>query len=292
MNKTINKEQLLELLERAQKDYKEFQEKYMGSGWIKRFKRLWRYKLFYIRYILEQFAILHPKINYYYLLRSGVELKVIRYLLKILKPSDCFYDVGANYGLFVDICVNIIKEEGEIHCFEPLPNCFSYLKKKFGSFKNILLNNVALGDKNQIVNFYQDLFSGTSGSSTLLEDVVKKNLRKHKTISVNMITLDDYLKIHRKPDFIKLDVEGSESLVIKGGYDFFKNDKPIIIMEIWSGDNGLNFSMKAVEMLYEMGYKSYFVTEDGNLQYFSKEDVINWIKNSKVSNDNFVFKKE
>ncbi len=268
------KENLIDLLEKAHKEFQEFKAHYQGSGFKMRLKRFLRYKGYYLRYVLERLKILKPSLNYYYLLRSGsgIEIKSIKFLIKNLKDHDIF-------------------KTGEIHAFEPLPKAFAYLKHNFGNFKNIFLNNVALGNENKEIIFYQDLYEGTSGSSTLLKDVAVRNLKNFKEIKVKMIKLDDYLKNHKKPKFIKIDVEGSENLVINGGKDFFINEKPIIIMEIWSGKNGIDFSLKAADNLFSLGYKCFFINENGDLIEFSYGDLLNWIQTSDQSNDNFVFTK-
>ena len=51
---------------------------------------------------------------------------------------------------------------------------------------------------------------------------------------MNTLTIDSFINTPdaRIPDIIKIDVEGAELLVLKGGKEFFKNHKPIIFMEV------------------------------------------------------------
>ena len=284
-----NNTNIIKLLDKALKDFDEFKTKYQGPGWKMRLKRFLRYKTHYINYILQRFGIIKPKLDYYYLLRlgPGPELKVIQYLLSIIKPNDIFYDIGSNYGLFIEVTKEIAKE---IHAFEPLPKCFAYLQKNYGKYSNIFLNNLALGDKINEVEFYQSKDENTSGASTLIKEVAYRNIKKIKPIKVKMITLDEYIKSHNPPTIMKIDVEGAESFIIDGAKNLFKDYNPIIIMEVWSGKNGLDFSIKAVDKLLNYGYKCYLF-ENQELKEYYREKIIEWIKNSKLSNENFIFLK-
>jgi len=76
--------------------------------------------------------------------------------------------------------------------------------------------------------------------------------------------LDEYIKTHSKPTIIKMDIEGAEFLAIKGGYEFFKNNSPIILMEVL-GDEFLEISKKAVELLVELNYVPYQINLEGKI---------------------------
>ena len=85
--------------------------------------------------------------------------------------------------------------------------------------------------------------------SNLIE-ILKKNSKFQK---IKTVTLD-YFFINKKIknlDLIKIDVEGTEYKVIKGGRKIIKNFKPIMIIEIMKQNysiekNILNFLKKKV----------------------------------------------
>jgi hypothetical protein len=130
-----------------------------------------------------------------------------------------------------------------------------------------------------------------SGSSTIVEAALDKHYYKFsKSLEIETTTLDNYLKNHNKPTIIKLDVEGTESLVIKGGYEFFKNNSPIIAMEVWSSKEGGEISMKAVEKLRELGYKSHLINKEGDLELVNG-DLSLIVDKENLYDDNFIFKK-
>ena len=103
-------------------------------------------------------------------------------------------------------------------------------------------------------------------------------------------TLQDYTKSHTMPTIMKIDVEGGEAEVIKGGINIFERSRPIVIMEVWSGDKQ-PISMKAVEKLRNAGYREVCrINEDGDLERITTDDFfVPPFQN--LRHDNFVFLK-
>jgi FkbM family methyltransferase len=136
------------------------------------------------------------------------------FLLHLLRQDDVFVDVGANVGSYT------ILASGEIGAktisIEPVPSTFKFLKD------NIALNNI--GDLVEIHNI------GLAGSNGLIKftgthdtvNHVATNNDKKDLIEVKVDTLDNIIKA-RNPCLIKIDVEGYESEVLKGGSKVLKN---------------------------------------------------------------------
>jgi len=61
-----------------------------------------------------------------------------------------------------------------------------------------------------------------------------------------------------------MDIEGAEFLAIKGGYEFFKNNSPIILMEVLGGEF-LEISRKAVDLLVELNYVPHQINLEGEI---------------------------
>lgn len=245
------------------------------KGRIKKINLFWGRKI-YVRKELESFMSLR-----FGFLPGELEIKLTKFFIKNLKEDDIFYDVGANYGFYTYLALEFCKE---VHSFEPLPHVFQCLEMTLKDIPNVFLNNIALSDKEGETEMFLPF---SSGISTILKDRTKK-LGVFSTITVKTTTLDKYISNGKaKPTVIKLDVEGAESLVIEGGIEFFKNNNPIIVMEVWSKEEGYEISMKAVEKLKNLGYKPYFINLDGELEKI-EGDLISKIKESA---ENFVFLK-
>jgi FkbM family methyltransferase len=212
---------------------------------------------------------------YFFSTLYGEEIKIIKFLIKNLNENDIFYDIGAEVGLYTSLALEFCKE---VHSFEPMPKSFEILNQRFGNHKNVYLNNFALSDQEGIAEFCE-------GSTTIVEDVRQKYKKQNSLIKVEIKTLDFYINSHRVPTYIKMDIEGAEYLVIKGGEKIFTENSLIIAMEVL-GDEFLDISLRAVNLLLDFGYKIFKINFGGELESCKYEE----IKKSKGV-CNYVFRK-
>ncbi len=277
------------LLENLEKAYQNFEcqkfEEFSGPGIKKKIMRLLFSPHIYIPFILFKFN-LFPKtksqqlkllgykeitidmndFNSFILSKFGIlyglsEYKLTKFFIKNLKKDDVFYDIGANYGFYTYLALEFCQE---VHSFEPLPDAFEILKNNLRNSVKVYLNNLALSNRNSTAKL-----TVAGGGSTIIREIAKSFEKEKDEIEVQTITLDNYIKTHKPPTIIKMDVEGAESLIIEGGKECLKNNNPVIAMEVWSGERGMNFSMKAVEKLYQLGYKSYKINKNGDVESHS-----------------------
>jgi len=309
----INKKNyLLELSNFSAKQTEIFKKDYIGSSLYKRIKRLLKYRKKYLNYTLAKLRIIPDKdicvktfwgremtlplldedsrSIYLFGTLSWEEQNLIKFLIKNLKKNDIFFDIGANYGFYSILAQEII-ENGEIHAFEPNPKIFNYLKSSFlKNKKGIFLNKMALSNKIGKISFYDGFYRAHSGQSTILEKVASNSLSKYQRIKVASVTLDNYINTNTIPTVIKIDVEGAESKVIDGGLRIFKTTNPTIAMEIHKTGIEKKFSIWAIKILHNLGYKSYNITQGGELDLIKKE-YLNKIFKNQLGFDNLIFKK-
>jgi FkbM family methyltransferase len=250
-------------------------ESLLSPGWKKRILR----SIFAPRIVLNfKFRILKDKLFkkknkkieefdypfFYFLedLDALNELKSTKFLIKNFKDNDIFYDIGAQYGLYTSLALEFCKE---VHAFEPIPKFFDVLKNNFKNYKNVFLNNLAVSDKTGKTKI-------CIGSTTIVEEMKKKYPKSSEEVEIKTITLDEYIKTHPEPTIIKMEIEGAEFLAIKGGYEFFKNNSPVILMEVL-GDEFLEISKRAVELLVELGYAPYQINLEGEISKVSLDFV-------------------
>jgi FkbM family methyltransferase len=140
-----------------------------------------------------------------------------RWLLQTLASRNLLqnnlFDVGANHG---DWAALALKENpaAKIHCFEICPPTFQKLFSRLADKgENVVLNPFGLSDMSGEVkiNYYPD----GDFLSTLFDGLYD---RKVEALNVRVMRGKDYcssLNI-KKMDFLKLDVEGAEHLVLWG----------------------------------------------------------------------------
>jgi FkbM family methyltransferase len=155
----------------------------------------------------------------------------IRILAKILKPGSNCIDIGCHKGEILDVILKF-SPEGKHYAFEPLPFLFDFLRDKYKS-KNISVHQVALFDKKGKTTFhYVENAPAYSGLKKRQYDTKDAKISE---IEVETELLDNIIPETECIDFIKIDVEGAEFGVFKGGIRTLSRCKPTIIFEFGLG---------------------------------------------------------
>ena len=180
------------------------------------------------------------------------ETNIIR---KIIEPGMTVIDIGANFGYFSLLLSGLVGESGKVFAFEPDPSAFKLLSRniKENGIKNVFLINKALSDRTGHTKLYLD--KDNQGEMSLSLDNVDKPCG---CVYVETITLDSYFaRLNEKIDFIKMDVQGAEGMVIDGAKEILNKHKPKILFEFWPrGLNNLGFSPEELLTgLVSVGYK-------------------------------------
>ncbi len=208
----------------------------------------------------------------------GFEAPLTKFLIKNLRHDSIFYDVGAHVGFYTSLAKELVTE-GEIHSFEANPKTFEILKKNADREGMHATRIGVTGEEGERV-FYADLnkMSGMSGF----------RMNPHfSPISVRTTTLDAYTRDHTPPTIVKIDVEGVEEEVLKGARHMLSSSSPVIIVELWKGDEDKKDHRETMDMLFAEGYRVYGITGDGELEFLKDAD-----QSKNLGFDNFVFKKD
>jgi FkbM family methyltransferase len=176
---------------------------------------------------------LYPKTKEMYF--GFYETELTDVMQVILKPGDIFIDIGAHIGYISAIGAGLVGKTGQVHSFEPVPECFEELRKfaMLNPDYKIILNQCALGEKEGIKDIY--VTNIQEGWNTMLSDLMKNEIIK-KRLKVPICRLDSYIKQKalNNISLIKIDVEAFEFPVLKGLSNYFENTGhlPAIICEI------------------------------------------------------------
>lgn len=159
---------------------------------------------------------------------GSFEPETISFICSILPPGGVWLDVGANIGS-VAIPVSKRRPDNKVICIEASPRVFSYLEKNhfLNQLPNMRLLNNALSDvSGQVVRFYSP--EGKFGKGSMAS-VFTREAENVETISVDQLVADFKLS---RVDFMKVDVEGFECLVFRGGRQLLSGpDAPVILFE-------------------------------------------------------------
>jgi len=155
--------------------------------------------------------------------------KIIR---QSLKPDSNCIDIGCHKGEILDL---MIKDAplGKKLGFEPIPELYQYLAVRYKDNPTVTIHPTALYDKAGSTTF-QHVLNAPAYSG------IKKRKYDGKHVDIDQITVETGLLDHIIPadlqiDLMKIDVEGAEFRVMKGGAATLKRCKPIIIFEYGLG---------------------------------------------------------
>jgi len=200
-------------------------------------------------------------------LRGNFEPECTVFVTKLVKEGDIAFDIGANFGWYSCHFAQLVGETGEVFIFEPT-SAIEELKENLilNRFEaRCILNRVALGEKEGAETLFIPQKLGTAFAS-FREHSYGNGDSKISKISVPVRKLDDYVLENKIKtiDFIKVDVEGAEYLVLKGAKNVLKNYSPVIMMELqdvhtkyfsYSPEEVINYINDLDYHLYEINEK-------------------------------------
>lgn len=204
-------------------------------------------------YLYKKFRLRNLVRDYDY---SGVEFQLIRKILEQSSKPAVSVDIGANYGIYTAFLAQFCNQV--IAC-EPVPLSFKILNDQLKKFEtdNVQSHQVALSDKEETRNIYIPVIDGTTNYYRAGFEAGSK--QNGYSVDVTCTTLDNLLNQINECTFIKLDVEGHELPVIRGGKQVLKNFYPCLLIEMNTPPSRDNTdSFKILEELNEMDYICFY----------------------------------
>lgn len=141
-------------------------------------------------------------------------------------------DIGANDGSYSEYLSGFFQPD-VIHAFEPLPSCQAPLAALGSRLPNLTVHPIALSDTPGEATFFENGYAPASSLlrvSDLSREVFPETERE-TAVSVTLARLDDVLPVATlAPDIlIKIDVQGVEDRVIKGGRAHFSAASVVLV---------------------------------------------------------------
>lgn len=230
-----------------------------------------KHKLINLYYLSNKTKIVHTQLNGVEMLvranedvgkgiiNKSFEIEELDFILNWLKEDAVFFDVGANTGLY-SLLVAAKSSKIQVHAFDPIKLNTALLQAsiEINSLSNITVNQTCVGDYDGVVEFS---ISSDSAYSSIKDSGRKSELKK---LNLPIVKLDTYIKNNnvKKIDFIKIDVEGAEKLVVEGFINILNdfNTRPKLMMiELYD----INLSAfktsvsQIVDIVLSTGYKPY-----------------------------------
>jgi FkbM family methyltransferase len=209
-----------------------------------------------VRRINEKIIRFPPRWSRYY--EDYYEAANYNFLREYVKPGMEIVDIGAHIGLFSVYTSQLTGSNGRVICFEPTPGTFSILKRTLAlnHCKNVTAVQAAVSSQDGDATFYVSDMAGCN-SNSLVKNKPEKEISGY---AVKLVTIDTIVSTYSlKPSLVKIDAEGAELDVLKGGRQTFSSLKPVIILglhpafikqkgdsleEIWNLLQDLQYSLK------------------------------------------------
>jgi FkbM family methyltransferase len=141
-------------------------------------------------------------------------------------------DIGANTGDFGEFLSSILRPH-RVYAFEPLPACLPALRAKARTLPGLTVFDVALSDQAGEATFFINSYHPSS--SLLRVGEISREEFPHTAgetpIRVRLARLDDMLDVAKleRDIFIKIDVQGVEDRVIRGGGRVFGAASSVLV---------------------------------------------------------------
>lgn len=182
---------------------------------------------------------------------------------KEVRQGDVVIDIGANIGYYTTMFAKLVGNSGKVFAFEPDPTNYELLKKNIDAngFTNVILEQKALSDN------HGKMMLNLNNKNTAGHHLDFKNENSVNSVKVDVLSLDDYFSDKNIDiNFIKMDVEGAESNVIKGMPNILKTSKnlkmiveynPLAIKQLGlNPENYLDLLIKNEFLLYDVDERS------------------------------------
>lgn len=148
---------------------------------------------------------------------------------RLLGPASVIYDVGANIGYYSLFLTHALGPKSRALAFEPFPSNYERLCQHVTM--NSLQNQITpfcLGFSDQPREALMSMRANNSGSANLNASG-SADCRQ-----VNLTTLDSFWQETQTKhiDFIKIDVEGHEAPLLRGGADVLQREQPLVLIEL------------------------------------------------------------
>tara|TARA_R110002074_G_scaffold396066_1_gene585002 strand:- start:344 stop:1111 length:768 start_codon:yes stop_codon:yes gene_type:complete len=183
-----------------------------------------------------------------------------------IKQGDIVLDLGANIGIFSRFASD--KGAEKVYSFEPIQENFKLLALNMPD--NCEAHKLAISNEdNKTVSIaYKPDCPG--GSSMLKYD--DGVLQKCMTMTVSTLIKN---KLIQQPDFIKMDIEGAETLAFKGITDTVLKKTRCIAMEMHNdviGDEGVEY---IYSRLTKLGFTSFtlYNPDNNNIVWFTNKNI-------------------
>lgn len=174
------------------------------------------------------------------------------------------FDIGANWGKWA-----VANQNGNtVIAVEASPITFNFLKHSVQQFNNIIPVNYAVCEGTEpFVYFHHAECDGLSSLNSSWYTNPDGRFYKHKfvTLPAPRTTIDELIKMHGKPSYIKIDVEGAEDIVVRT-----LSQKIDLLAFEWASE-ARDVVYRTLDHLEKLGYTKFHVQNEDAYTYMPRD---------------------
>lgn len=158
--------------------------------------------------------------------RLDIAHNTLRHFKQYVQPGSIVLDIGANVGDHTATYMQWVGAEGCVFAFEPNSEALECLRFNCRFMPNVIIVDKALSDVEQTLFMHTQPNVGASFTSPYTGE-----------FTVEATTLDTCPKLNaiENVSFIKIDAEGYEVYILRGGRELINRNRPAMLVEVNTG---------------------------------------------------------
>lgn len=203
-----------------------------------------------------------------------------RFYARFLKPGDLAFDLGAHVGNRIRAWRAL---GARVVAVEPQPSLQWVLRRLYGHDPEVTLIAAAVAAEPGVLPLYLNLPNPTisTAAQAFMNQAGRaatfKGQRWERTITVPAMTIDQLIRRHGEPRFLKIDVEGFEAEALAG------LSRPIFAVSVEFVPMAQDVVHSALARLSELGPYRYNASYGDTMRWIhaeplSREDMSAWIR--------------
>jgi FkbM family methyltransferase len=180
----------------------------------------------------------------------------IKFLRSLVKPGNVVVDIGANYGVYALSLARKVGPSGQVWAFEPATDTASLLVESVAANGTDWMRVVqqALSDRQGTA--WLQMPGQAELNSLSSHDSADATLEVGPGEAVTVTTLDACLEKFgwSTVDLLKIDAEGAEESILRGGARFFRDLSPLVMFEVKAG---IDLHLDLVDRFQQLGYQCF-----------------------------------
>lgn len=203
--------------------------------------------------------------------RNAPATEYVYHLCEMVRPGDTAIDIGANLGYYARTLSRLAGPEGRVYAVEPVPPVLEVLRRNLRRCRNVEILPYALGREDKTIKMANDSARREGYLGTGQNFVNETGAPAGVEFTAEMRRGSALFSPLARLDFIKCDIEGYETVVMREMQPLLERFRPTVLIET-GGEN----RPQIVALFTALGYKG-FTLEQGReipLTPRSEKDII------------------